>query len=259
MSRFPVVFRPPAFASWSSCSRRGVRPSSRSAYRTNGPDLDGVTAFRTHEQRPGWAPSIPRGQRCSPRTGEDAQPAPVASQRLVPKPRRQHSTDARLRLTRHQRGFKQFTRPVFPSPAAPGWNGSPSAFPPSFAPRRPGAGRRTSGAGTGHRARTRNNALRHRPSLQSSVFTRGVRPRVAPIIATVSLMISARARRAARVEAGMLRWWRTRRPEYPLPRQWCAIDLGSADMRRSKSGRERPARRGHSMVGAAVAVGGFDD
>ena len=79
------------------------------------------------------------------------------------------------------------------------------------------------------------------------------------IIATVSLMISARARRAARVEAGMLRWWRTRRPEYPLPRQSCAIDLGSADMRRSKSGRERRARRGHSMVGAAVAVGGFDD
>ena len=42
-------------------------------------------------------------------------------------------------------------------------------FPPSFAPRRPGARRRTSRVGTGHRARTRNNALRHRPSLQSNV------------------------------------------------------------------------------------------
>ena len=31
------------------------------------PDLDGVSAFRTHEQRPGWAPSIPRGRRCSSR------------------------------------------------------------------------------------------------------------------------------------------------------------------------------------------------
>jgi hypothetical protein len=31
------------------------------------PDLDGVTAFRTHELRPGWAPSIPRGRRCSSR------------------------------------------------------------------------------------------------------------------------------------------------------------------------------------------------
>ena len=42
-------------------------------------------------------------------------------------------------------------------------------FPPSFAPRRPGAGQRTSRVGTGHRARTQNNALRHRPSLQSNV------------------------------------------------------------------------------------------
>jgi hypothetical protein len=28
---------------------------------------DGVTAFRTHELRPGWAPSIPQGRRCSSR------------------------------------------------------------------------------------------------------------------------------------------------------------------------------------------------
>jgi hypothetical protein len=33
MSRFPVAFPPPAFASRSSDSRRGVGPSSRSAYR----------------------------------------------------------------------------------------------------------------------------------------------------------------------------------------------------------------------------------
>lgn len=31
------------------------------------PDPDGVTAFRTHELRPGWVPSIPRGRRCSSR------------------------------------------------------------------------------------------------------------------------------------------------------------------------------------------------
>jgi hypothetical protein len=31
------------------------------------PDLDGVTAFRTHELRPGWVPPIPRGRRCSSR------------------------------------------------------------------------------------------------------------------------------------------------------------------------------------------------
>ena len=32
-------------------------------------------------------------------------------------------------ITRHQRGFTQFTRPVFPLPVAPGWNRSPWAFP----------------------------------------------------------------------------------------------------------------------------------
>jgi hypothetical protein len=34
LSRFPVAFRPPAFASRSSDSRRGVGPSLRSAYRS---------------------------------------------------------------------------------------------------------------------------------------------------------------------------------------------------------------------------------
>ncbi len=55
------------FASRSSDTRRGIPPSSRSAYRPNGPDPDGVTAFRTHEQRPGWVLSRPRGRRCSSR------------------------------------------------------------------------------------------------------------------------------------------------------------------------------------------------
>ena len=43
------------------------------------------------------------------------------------------------------------------------------------------------GAGTGHRARTWNNALRHRPSLQSCVFTRCVRLRVPQPGAAVSM------------------------------------------------------------------------
>src|SRR5215218_2644720 len=51
------------------------------------PDPDGVTAFRTHELRPGWVPSIPRGRRCSPRSEGRAQPAPAASQRPVLMPR----------------------------------------------------------------------------------------------------------------------------------------------------------------------------
>ena len=48
-------------------------------------------------------------------------------------------------MTSHQRGFKQFTRPVFPSPVAPGWNEEPLGFPPSFAPR--DYSQRTSGRG----------------------------------------------------------------------------------------------------------------
>ncbi len=35
LSRFPAAFRPPAFVSWSSCSRRGVELSSRSPDRTH--------------------------------------------------------------------------------------------------------------------------------------------------------------------------------------------------------------------------------
>ena len=49
--RFPVGFRPPAFASWASCSRQRFPLSSRSAYRTarRRPDSVGVSVFRTHE------------------------------------------------------------------------------------------------------------------------------------------------------------------------------------------------------------------
>ena len=51
------------------------------------PDLDGVTAFRTHELRPGWVPSIPRGRWCSP--GRVASPTgtrrfPAASPSIPP-------------------------------------------------------------------------------------------------------------------------------------------------------------------------------
>jgi hypothetical protein len=62
-------------------------------------------------------------------------PAPAASQRPVLHPA----------PTSHLRGLPSrsivedsvsFTRPVFPLPVAPGWNGSPWASSPSFAPRR---------------------------------------------------------------------------------------------------------------------------
>ena len=102
------------------------------------PDPDGVTAFRTHELRPGWVPSKPRGRRCSSRTEGRAQPAPAALPRLVLRPALAHPSCG-LCFTRHQRGFTQFTRPACPSPVAAGMDRPPLGFPRSFTPRRPGA------------------------------------------------------------------------------------------------------------------------
>ena len=54
LSWFPVAFRPPAFASRSSCSRRGIGPSSRSAYRpTAGPRQGFPRSARTSSDRGG--------------------------------------------------------------------------------------------------------------------------------------------------------------------------------------------------------------
>ena len=97
-SRFPVAFRPPAFASRSSDTRRGVGPSSRSAYRTRPrarPDPDGVTTFRTHEQRPARAPSDPGDHGAHPgprrlparrlplRSGQSLPPALTSHRRML--------------------------------------------------------------------------------------------------------------------------------------------------------------------------------
>ena len=165
---FPVAFRPPAFASRSSCSRRGVGPSSRSAYRTTGSDPDGVTTFRTHELRPGRAPSGPRGRRCSPRPRRLPGRAPAASQRPVPAPR--HTSHRRgSRLTRHQRGFTQFARPVFPSPVAARMERAALGLYPGL--RTPPTRSRTTHAevGTGHRARTWNYTLNSHQSISNPV------------------------------------------------------------------------------------------
>ena len=143
----------------SSGSRRGVGPSSRSAYRTTGSDLDGVSAFRTHELRPGWAPSVPRGRRCSSRTGATTRPAPAASQRPVPPPCKPSHRRGSCLNEASTKGSHVFARPVFPCLWPPGWNGPPLSFPPSFAPRRPGAERRTSG---------REQAIEHGPGTTRS-------------------------------------------------------------------------------------------
>ena len=103
-----------------------------------GPDLDGVSVFRTHELRPGWVPSVPRGRRCSSRSGRlsDRRPPHLSGMSLHPA---NHPTDKDLALRGINQGFKPFARPVFPSPVAARMERSALGFPPGFAPRRPRA------------------------------------------------------------------------------------------------------------------------
>ena len=163
--QFPVAFRPPAFASRSSDSRRGVRPSLRSAYRTR-PDPDGVTAFHTHELRPGWVPPIPRGRRCSP-------DRPIVSGRRLPLLSDQSlhpataSHRAEPQITRHQRRFTRFTRPSIPLACGPRMERAPLGFSPELRTPPTGSRRRTSGWG---RAMSTSPGLRsrHQPNLQSA-------------------------------------------------------------------------------------------
>ena len=65
-SRFPVAFPPPASLFGHPTPAKGSALLTVGPPTHTGPDPDGVTAFRTHELRPGWVPSIPRGQWCSP-------------------------------------------------------------------------------------------------------------------------------------------------------------------------------------------------
>ena len=139
------------------------------------PDPDGVTTFRTHELRPGWVPSYTPGTAVLIPAGRRSPPAPAASQRPVPTPR-SNIPSLRGSLTRHQRGFKQFTRPVFPSPVAPGWNGALGLSPELRTPPITGDARRGGDRpmSTGLELR-----VRHQPNLQSASFSHHVRPRVA--------------------------------------------------------------------------------
>jgi hypothetical protein len=154
VSRFPAAVRLPAFASRPSHSRRN------SALLTVGlpakrPDPDGVTAFGTHESRPGWELSLARGQRCSSRLERVPNWRPPHSQRPVPALRHNNPSCGSLH---HEASTRvQAIHPSgLPSPVTPGWNGSASAFPELRTP--PTRSRTTHvEEGTGHRARTWNN------------------------------------------------------------------------------------------------------
>ena len=76
-------------------------------------------------------PPIPRGRRCSPGR-------PMVFDRRLPLPNGQPphpagtSHRAEHQMTRPQRRFTQFTRPVFPSPVAPGMEQGPLGFYPEL-------------------------------------------------------------------------------------------------------------------------------
>ena len=100
--------------------------------RRSGPDSVGVSAFRTCETRPGVGAFFTPGRRCRPghRDLYDRRLPLLNGQPCSP-------TEAF-----HRRGWDYeacedslaFTRPAFPLPVIPGWNGDPSASTPGFAP-----------------------------------------------------------------------------------------------------------------------------
>ena len=96
-----------------------------------GPDPNGVATFRAHELRPGGCPLYPGD--CGARTAGRSSPA--AARRLAaarPCTPVQQPTTGGFLSRGIIKGSRSFTRPAFPSPVAPGWNGSPRAFPPGL-------------------------------------------------------------------------------------------------------------------------------
>ena len=125
------------------------------------PDPDGVSTFRMREQRPGWAPPRPRGQRCSHGRRRSVRTPLAVPPRPGPAPRCSSHLPG-LWVTRHQRGFTHVRPSGLPLACAPGWSGNASASSLSFTPR--SYPRRTSGRelalNTGQKLRHRH----HRPS-----------------------------------------------------------------------------------------------
>jgi hypothetical protein len=104
--RVPVAFRPPAFASGSSCARWGISPSSRLGYRPRlhaaGPQR-GCHVPHERDATGVGAPSTPRTTVLPDRVRR-LRSASATSQRPVPEP---HFCipSAGVLLTRHHQGF----------------------------------------------------------------------------------------------------------------------------------------------------------
>jgi hypothetical protein len=132
--RFPVAFRPPAFASWASCSRPRISsPYGRlTPPHRRGPD--GVSTFPTSELRPDWAPSLLRDGG-APTAGRSSPAAACRFPAASPLPR-YNLPPPKLQMTKHARIHVHSPARSSPLPVAPGWSGVPWASPSSFEPRR---------------------------------------------------------------------------------------------------------------------------
>ena len=140
---FPVVFRPPALACWASCSRRGLPPSSRSAYQvgakasTRTPTGFPRSAHPSHGRI--GCPLYPETTRCSaagPIPPTVARPlfqgpGPIAPVHIPSPEAVYYGASSRVHLRSPAR--------LSPRPGHP-WmeQGPPWAHSPGSAPRRPG-------------------------------------------------------------------------------------------------------------------------
>ena len=193
MSRFPAAFPLPALAFWSSCSRRGIGRSLRSAYQCARKRTGPRRGFRVSHARAAigvGALSTP-GTTVLALTGVAHRPALAASQRRVPALRHDVASMRSSALRSITKGSRVFTRPIFPLPVAPGCNGSVLGFTPSFAPRP--CERRTSRWG---------QVIAHGPETtlyvidlasNPALFSQCVRPRVARDMAEATATRSERA------------------------------------------------------------------
>jgi hypothetical protein len=125
--RFPVVFRPPASASWGILfPPRNSTPLTVGLPGSQRLDPDGVSTFRTSESRPDWLPSLPRGPTVLSRPVRSLRPplAPTSrGQALSP---RSSSISGAVYYEASSRVHSRSAARPSPSPGrSPGWNRGP--------------------------------------------------------------------------------------------------------------------------------------
>ena len=196
-SRFPVAFRPSAFASWVI-----LRPLGSCAFLAVGlpavdpPDPNGVVMLRMTKIRPGRAPPFTPGTVVRSRPATILRPAPAAFQRPVPTAPLTHpiggghlheassGVHSRSPITPRwpaatpEPESETASRRSSPRPRPPDGTAAASASTPGFTPR--GHPRSTPGRRQALRALARVLYLRHQSNLQTVPPTSLMHPHVAP-------------------------------------------------------------------------------